>query len=489
MARISALPLNFPPVMRQLVAASAPLAQKIEALGADVSFTVAPKTVSNEPIQAQRGRLHERKIDDFRPRKDSVEQAVDRLKQLGFRIGRIGRFGISASGPAKLVSDVLGVRLAVQARPRRSAIRATQNFSNSFEPPRPADLFIAPSESLTVSTKISDHIDNVVFIPPPQYMAAPSASPPSYDYVGVDAARIRALLKVPDGATGKGIKVALVDTGFFSHPYYTSNHYDLQPTPASQVDDVGHGTAIAYNVFAVAPEATVLGFPESAQPQDAVETAADAGADIISCSWGWDNEQSFPILEATIRDIIATDGKIVLFAAGNGQLCWPASMPEVLAIGGVYADAQGNLEASNFASGFTSSLYPGRRVPDISGLCGLKPKGIYIMMPCPPECEMDQSFAGPSFPDGDETAPDDGWFGASGTSSATPQIAGVAALALQAAKGKGKTLNTNDLRTLLENTALSVQQGNNAQGLPAVGQPNIAVGYGLVDAGKAIALV
>jgi hypothetical protein len=36
---------------------------------------------------------------------------------------------------------------------------------------------------------------------------------------------------------------------------------------------------------------------------------------------------------------------------------------------------------------------------------------------------------------------------------------------------------------------LSVQAGKNAQGFPAVGQPNIAVGYGLVDAGKAIAAV
>jgi len=491
LARMTALPFDYPPVLKHLISASPALMESTESLGKTVSFTVAPKTVSNEPIQAQRGVMHERKIDDFRPRKDSVELAVERLKQLGFQIGRIGRFGISASGPAKLVSDVLGIRLAVQARPRRSSIRSIQNFATSFDVPQPEDLFVAPRETLTVKTTISDHIDDVVFIPPPLHFAAPNPSPPAYTFPGVDATRIHQLLNVPPGLTGKGVKVALVDTGFFSHPYYAAKGFDYQPTPAPQVDAYGHGTAIAYNVFAVAPEVTVMGFQETAQPQDALEAAAaaTAGVDIISCSWGWENEQTFPILEATIRDIVNTDGKIVLFAAGNGQQCWPASMPEVLAVGGVYADPGGNLEASNYASGFASNVYPGRRVPDVSGLCGQQPKGIYIMMPCPPGCTMDQMFAGPTFPDGDQTAADDGWVAASGTSSATPQIAGVAALLVQAAKAKGKTLHTDDVRKLLEASALSVQAGKNAQGFPAVGQPNIAVGYGLVDAGKAIAAV
>ena len=186
LARMTALPFDYPPVLKHLISASPALMESTESLGKTVSFTVAPKTVSNEPIQAQRGVMHERKIDDFRPRKDSVEQAVERLKQLGFQIGRIGRFGISASGPAKLVSDVLGIRLAVQARPRRSSIRSIQNFATSFDVPQPEDLFVAPRETLTVKTTISDHIDDVVFIPPPLHFAAPNPSPPAYTFPGVD---------------------------------------------------------------------------------------------------------------------------------------------------------------------------------------------------------------------------------------------------------------------------------------------------------------
>jgi serine protease AprX len=241
-------------------------------------------------------------------------------------------------------------------------------------------------------------------------------------------------------------------------------------------------------VFAVAPAATLLGFQQTEQPQDALEDAAAAGVDIISCSCGWEYEQSFPVLEATIRDIIA-EGRIVLFASGNGQHAWPGSMPEVISIGGVYADAAGSLEASNYASGYTSDLYPGRKVPDVCGLCGQRPRAIYIMMPCPPSSTMDSTFAGPSFPDGDATKANDGWVGASGTSSATPQIAGVTALLVEKARAAGKTLTCGEVRNLLQQTAVAVQKGNNAQGFPAVGHPNVAVGFGLVNAGAALAKV
>jgi serine protease AprX len=111
------------------------------------------------------------------------------------------------------------------------------------------------------------------------------------------------------------------------------------------------------------------------------------------------------------------------------------------------------------------------------------------MMPCPPGCTMDVDLGASAFPNGDGGSTTDGWVGASGTSSATPQVAGVAALLVERARQQQKVLKTADVRKILQDTALSVQAGRNFQGFPATGQPNIAVGYGLVDAGKALALV
>ena len=72
-------------------------------------------------------------------------------------------------------------------------------------------------------------------------------------------------------------------------------------------------------------------------------------------------------------------------------------------------------------------------------------------------------------------------------SSATPQIVGVVALVVEQARRNGKILTTDAVRDLFEQTAFPVEKGNNAQGFPAVGHPNIAVGFGLVDTTAALA--
>ena len=136
-----------------------------------------------------------------------------------------------------------------------------------------------------------------------------------------------------------------------------------------------------------------------------------------------------------------------------------------------------------------SSLFPGRRVPDVCGLCGERPKAIYIMMPTQPDNRMDRELGGQPHPYFDESEKDDGWVGASGTSSATPQIAGVVALMMQKAMQEGRGLDTAAARSILERSAVPVTRGRNAMGIPAVGHPSTAVGWGLVDARAAVGSV
>jgi len=485
--------LLFDAGLESIVRKSSELSGRVSELAQDVSFTVASKTVSGKAIQDQIGLLNDDNLKDFHPDMGCREQAISKLESEGCKLIRRGRFSVTMSGPAAVVEKLIGTKLVVQARARRTTLRSSQMFATDFDPPMVHDLFVAPPISLSVPTAASADVDHLVFIPPPVYFA-PSPNPPRVGYHHVDDAAIRRILNVPAGFDGNGVRVAMVDTGFFPHPYYGTRNLKFSPTPTAtaprpQVDDYGHGTAVAYNVFATAPKAELLGFQQTDPPQDALEDAAAAGVDIISCSWGWDREQVFPLVQASLLSIIA-EGKIVLFAAGNGQYSWPGSEPNVISIGGVYSDEQGALQVSNYASGYMSGMFPNRRIPDVSGLCGQRPKAIYIVMPTQPANTMDDEFStGGAYPNGDETTASDGWLGASGTSSATPQIAGVVALMVQKARAAGRTLNPADAKDALARSCRPITTGRNAMGFPPVGQPNTAVGFGLVDATAALNLV
>lgn len=482
--------LSFADGLEPKIRSSEQLSNAVVELSRNVRFTIAIQNKSGAPIQHQRGMLHKLNYDQFRPDAEYIANAIDRVTELGFEVVRRGRFGVTIEGPLELVSEVSGEDFLVQAQRRPDGTRSTFSFAGSQEEPKEEDLYVAPKSSLSIDAKVDGKIDHFVFTPPPIYFA-PSSTAPSVGYHNVAVPEIRRLLNVPNTVDGTGIKVGVVDSGFYEHPYYSSLSYSPTSThsaPNADEDMSGHGTAITYNVFATAPGVDVLGFKQSSPPQDALEDAADAGCRVISCSWGWPNEQVFPIVQATLLDIIS-DGVIVLFAAGNGHYAWPASEPDVISIGGVHANEMDQLEASNYASGFLSSQFPGRRVPDVCGLCGEQPKAIYIVMPTQPDNSMDNRLGGAPWPQFDGTTVSDGWVGASGTSSAAPQVAGVVALMLQRADELGRPMAQSDIRHILSQSAIPITRGRNAMGIPAVGHPSVATGWGLVDATKALKFV
>jgi subtilisin family serine protease len=149
--------------------------------------------------------------------------------------------------------------------------------------------------------------------------------------------------------------------------------------------------------------------------------------------------------------------------------------------------ADGSLRASDYASGFMSTIYPGRRVPDLCGLVGLAPKATYIMLPVEPGCRIDAGCGGGAFPTGDQTGRNDGWACFSGTSAAAPQLAGVAALIREACP----KLAPADVRDVMRRTAQDVDGGTCSAatgGHPATAGPDTATGEGLADACEAVLL-
>jgi len=103
---------------------------------------------------------------------------------------------------------------------------------------------------------------------------------------------------------------------------------------------------------------------------------------------------------------------------------------------------------------------------------------------------LNEGNSGSVFPDGDQTAPDDGWAAFSGTSAAAPQLAGTAALMKQVSPNMSPAV----LKAVLAYTAREVVDGVSGSvfplnaGLPAGSGPGGGTGAGLVDVYSAVLL-
>jgi hypothetical protein len=198
----------------------------------------------------------------------------------------------------------------------------------------------------------------------------------------------------------------------------------------------------------------------------------------------WNANIVIPALRLAVNNAVA-DAIVVLFACGNGNNppVWPGTEPAVISVGGAFLDLDDSISASNYASSGISANNPGRQVPDLCGLVGLGPEGISIAQPTQPGSTMDVNFGGGVFPTGDETSTSDGWAMVSGTSAATPMVAGVCALMMHA----DATLIGNPSAVLkrLAATCTDVTTGSSATGEPAPGVDN-ATGAGLVQAYRAV---
>jgi hypothetical protein len=310
----------------------------------------------------------------------------------------------------------------------------------------------------------------------------------------------------PQGAharfTGNGVTVAMVDTGHYPHPFFS--RYDVRPVVTmvpetdADVDPVGHGTGESANIFAVAPGVRLQPYRATDKRGNLVGALAgfmSAKAEkpkIMTNSWGGDGP--FPptagpdpadwVLALEIADALA-QGIVVIFSAGNGQFSIEPQVPGVLAAGGVFADPEGHLIASNYASGYESPWFDGVIVPTVSGLVGMTPRAQYLMLPVPPGSEIDAAESQPTVDDaGDGTTPADGWALFSGTSAAAPQLAGAAALLIEAFPW----ITPAQVVEALSSTARDVVHGQSHARFnePARTGQDLATGFGLINVSAAI---
>lgn len=459
----------------------------------NVTFEAVIRSESGRSMFDESESIRSDAIDDLTPPQGRAQQAALLLQKLGFRIHHVGTFSVSGEAPRNLWESTFGTQVQVMT-----------NVISEAHPEIGEIEFLShlPDTPFEIPSELKEFVERAYPQRPPTLFESPLPPNVNYHHLRVpdDVATVLRSHNVHEaGITGRGVLVAMVDTGFYNHPFYKWHDYNYNATLAPDAtrvtrDEYGHGTAEAANIFASAPNIDFIGIKWGANPVLAFKTAAELEPEIMTNSWGYHIPGTvlpnyLKPLEAAVVEAVRKRGIVVCFSAGNGQNGFPAQMPDVIAVGGVYAhrdlkDGDFKLEASNYASSFDSNIYPGRHVPDVCGLVGMRPRAIYIMLPVEPGDTIDTGLSGSGFPKKDETTAKDGWAVISGTSAASPQIAGVCALLKEIQTG----LSPDLVKSILKASARDVTVGQSAMGQPAGEGHDGATGSGLVDASAAYKL-
>ncbi len=445
---------------------------------------------------------------------DRVDLGVEFLIDAGFEILGRSRYTLSLRAAPRLFEETFSSK--IECKP--VSVRA--DGSAVFECRLIGEAIILPEP-------LSGLVGKVTVQPTPRLAAAVSADPPVVPgarYLTLDdIARLLGAKTAHDaGFDGTGVRLTMIDTGFEdSHPHFSSNGFKANVllaggASAANRDSDGHGTGCSANVFAVAPGveftgikigavdgseggATLLagfqralGFdPQHPRRRSSARVLPHIISVSLSCGEAAGTVPPWQILpenlgdlEACVQEALAEDITVVIAGGNQGERGFPGQMRQVIAAGGVIASKQGVLRASNFASAFTSRVYPNRKVPDVCGLCGEGLHADYIMLPVPSDSRHDRDC---SVFDG--TSKVDGWARFSGTSAAAPQLAGICALILQNEPG----LTPLQVRHRLLDSAVDVDSGDAAAagatpGLAAGKGRDPATGAGLANAAAALGL-
>jgi len=263
-------------------------------------------------------------------------------------------------------------------------------------------------------------------------------------------ALIQADLLHERGLTGKGVKVAIIDTGIDrSHPELEDVEVawaDLVNGRATAYDDNGHGTHVAaiiaaqgswntmlsgFRLKGVAPGVSLIvikaidadGRGDETRVAKGVNTAVNAGADIIVLSLGGDTRAVFGTNTESAVENAISKGVYVVAAAGNaaqGQtsctVSSPASVEGVIAVGAVDEQrAIGDFSCQGSGKEGSGSVLPGIPSPVTSSEDPHKKPEVVA-----PGVDILSAWKGGEYAV------------ARGTSQAAPMVGGILALMLEA---------------------------------------------------------
>ena len=426
-------------------------------------------------------------VADFAPSPQYTREAMAKTADLGIQAFQTPRQAITGFVSKEDFERIFATEL-VESKPK-----SAETVKGAIPS---AKTFLVPKQEIKLPPSLADTIDFAYVPTPPVYLGIDIVPPRAsiYHLQAEDVARVlRAYQCHRQGWTGRGIKIAMVDSGFARHSFFNQYAFNITRISASSFnnpedDDSGHGTGESANALVIAPDCLFVGIKQNDSSAESLEVALDQNPQIMTNSWGWSvDTQSLANLrnddpnfynevldiERIVKDAVASN-VTVIFSGGNGHFAFPGCLPQVISAGGTTVNADGELSASSYASSFKSQFYPGRNVPDFCGVvgeAGTAPLKGHIMLPVPNGCELEGENMSAN-------QRNKGWGIFSGTSAAAPQIAGVAALMLSV----NPNLKPAEIKGILSSTATDVVKGKSAHSESAALGIDLATGNGLVNA-------
>jgi len=163
----------------------------------------------------------------FQSEPQVVEEACQRLERLGMKVLRVGDITCTVKATVEIFEKVFGVRLEREEVDLFEGSEGIHLIVTAFAVAGAKERkFVAPPKEL------EDVIEGAVLPTPHQFFQSPL--PPAVGYphldvpadvaLGLNAERAHRL-----GFTGECIRIAMVDSGFFAHPFYTARGYHIDP--------------------------------------------------------------------------------------------------------------------------------------------------------------------------------------------------------------------------------------------------------------------
>src|SRR5262245_42291510 len=312
-----------------------------------VSFSIVGRPKPGVSLDELLDRLTLSTLSEYTAPESTLTHVKHQLRSLGFEVFNLPSPVVSARGPVNLFEKEFACTLT-------NMIRTTTKGDSTHTVQA---IVLAPDSS----EPSPDRIDGALLIAvvaPPQ-LAVPKTPPVSNnfslhlpgDIAQLTGASATHRLTTPLGerATGSGVRVAVIDTGFAPHPYFDQHGYKITrlaapDTHSPDVDAQRHGTKVIAALLACAPDVEAIGIKGGNNDVLAIDLAMTLpGLRAISLSWVHNlvGKKTLPhrLIPLWVRILVTIGtGVPVIAAAGNGQTSFPAMMPEVIAVGGAAID-------------------------------------------------------------------------------------------------------------------------------------------------------